>query len=60
MANSDFELQEETLNIYVILRGKVKEQFLDIKDETGLTNNTEIMRLLIGEYYKTITATTEE
>jgi len=42
--------QEEVLDIRLRLEGEVKERFLKIKEAKGLTNNTEVMRLIIKEY----------
>jgi hypothetical protein len=44
--------EEECLDIRVRLKGQVKDQFLDIKRNEGLTNNTEVLRLIINDYYK--------
>lgn len=40
----------EEIKINCILKGKVAERFLKIKELTGLKNNTEVIRLIIKEY----------
>ena len=42
--------ESEVLDIRLRLQGQVKAHFLQIKDAKGLTNNTEVLRLLINEY----------
>lgn len=42
---------EMVLDIRLRLKGKVKNRFLDIKRAKGLTNNTEVLRLVINEYF---------
>jgi hypothetical protein len=44
--------QEEILDIRIRLRGEVKDRFREIKRVKGLTNNTEVVRLIINEYYE--------
>ena len=39
--------ENKVLDIRLRLKGKVKKKFLDIKDALGLTNNTEVCRILI-------------
>ena len=39
------------LDIRLRLNGEVKRRFLKIKENLGLTNNTEVLRLIIKEYY---------
>ena len=39
--------EDKVLDIRLRLKGKVKRKFLDIKDVLGLTNNTEVCRLII-------------
>lgn len=46
MANED-----KVLDIRLTLKGKVKERFLALKDFKGLTNDTEVCRLIISEYF---------
>jgi hypothetical protein len=45
-------LEEEILDIRIRLRGEVKDRFREIKRVKGLTNNTEVVRLIINEYYE--------
>jgi len=40
------------LDIRLRLRGPVKNRFLEIKNAKGLTNNTEVLRLIINEYFE--------
>jgi len=49
MAN---EVQETQVDIRLRLKGQVKTRFLDIKKLLGLTNNTEVLRLIINEYFE--------
>lgn len=46
--------QRDVLSISLKLRGQIKTQFLEIKDAKGLTNNTEVCRLIINEYHELI------
>jgi len=39
------------LDIRVKLKGEVRTRFLLIKNAKGLTNNTEVLRLIINEYF---------
>ena len=39
------------LDIRVKLKGEVRTRFLQIKKAKGLTNNTEVLRLIINEYF---------
>lgn len=43
---------EKVLDIRVRLTGEVKTRFLEIKNAKGLTNNTEVLRLIINEYFE--------
>ena len=43
---------EQVLDIRLRLNGQVKTRFLEIKRAKGLTNNTEVLRLIINEYYE--------
>jgi len=43
---------EQELEIKVKLEGEAKDMFLEIKAATGLTNNTEVLRFIINNYYK--------
>jgi len=45
-------MTEEVLDIRLRLQGQVKERFLEIKSALGLTNNTEVLRLIINEYFE--------
>jgi hypothetical protein len=40
------------LDIRVKLKGEVRTRFLRIKNAKGLTNNTEVLRLIINEYFE--------
>ncbi|MEM4712965.1 MAG: hypothetical protein QXQ61_00270 [Candidatus Bathyarchaeia archaeon] len=40
------------LDIRVKLKGEVRNRFLRIKSAKGLTNNTEVLRLIINEYFE--------
>jgi len=42
--------EEKVLDIRLRLNGQIREQFLKIKRAKGLTNNTEVLRLIINEY----------
>jgi hypothetical protein len=42
----------EVLDIRLRLNGEVKSRFLEIKKAKGLTNNTEVLRLVINEYFE--------
>jgi hypothetical protein len=44
--------EESILDIRLRLTGQAKERFLKIKTSKGLTNNTEVVRLIINEYYE--------
>ena len=43
--------EDEVIQIRLTLRGKVKDRFLALKDFKGLTNDTEVCRLIISEYF---------
>jgi hypothetical protein len=43
--------EREVLDIRLRLNGEVKTRFLEIKRAKGLTNNTEVLRLIINEYF---------
>lgn len=43
---------KKVLDIRLRLTGQIKDRFLDIKTAKGLTNNTEVLRLIINEYFK--------
>ena len=40
------------LDIRLRLSGQAKTRFLEIKSAKGLTNNTEVLRLVINEYFE--------
>lgn len=44
--------EHEVLDIRLMLQGEVKDRFLKIKNKKKLRNNTEILRLIINEYYE--------
>jgi hypothetical protein len=43
---------EPVLDIRLRLSGQIKDRFLKIKTAKGLTNNTEVLRLIINEYFE--------
>jgi antitoxin component of RelBE/YafQ-DinJ toxin-antitoxin module len=45
-------LREEIVDIRIRLVGEVKDRFQKIKRRSGLTNNTEVLRLVINYYYE--------
>jgi hypothetical protein len=46
------KMSSEVLDIRLRLNGQVKDRFLEIKTAKGLTNNTEVLRLIINEYFE--------
>ena len=44
--------ENEVLDIRLRLNGEIKQRFLKIKQAKGLTNNTEVLRLVINEYFE--------
>jgi len=44
--------KRQVLDIRLRLNGEVKTRFLEIKRAKGLTNNTEVLRLVINEYFE--------
>jgi len=44
--------EQEVLDIRLKLEGDVAQRFLEIKKAKGLKNDTEVLRLIINEYYK--------
>jgi len=44
--------EEKVLDIRLRLSGQVREQFVEIKRAKGLTTNTEVLRLIINEYFE--------
>lgn len=45
-------MEKQKIDIRVKLTGKVKDHFLVIKEAEGLTNNTEVLRVIINDYYR--------
>ena len=45
------EKEEKLVKINCLLKGQIAEKFLQIKKRKGLTNNTEVIRLTIIEFY---------
>lgn len=43
--------ESQALEIHVILKGKVKNRFLEIKRFKGLTDD-EVLRLIVNEYFE--------
>lgn len=50
--NVDEMVEATILDIRIRLIGEVKDHFLKIKNAKGLTNNTEVLRLIINEYFE--------
>lgn len=44
--------KRQVLDIRLRLNGEAKTRFLEIKRAKGLTNNTEVLRLIINEYFE--------
>jgi len=44
--------KEEVLDIRLRLKGEVKTRFLEIKNALGLTNDTEVLRVVISKYFE--------
>ncbi len=44
--------KKRVLDIQQTLNGQIKDRFLEIKSAKGLTNNTEVLRLIINEYFE--------
>lgn len=42
---------EETVDLRVVLEDEAAKQFLEIKKELGLSQNTEVIRAVINRYY---------
>jgi hypothetical protein len=42
----------DKMDIRGFIYGKTKKQFIEIKEDAGLENNTEAMRYIISAYYK--------
>lgn len=45
-------VEEEIVDIRVKLFGEVRDRFQRIKRRSGLTNNTEVVRFIINDYYE--------
>jgi len=45
------ETGEKIVKINCLLHGEIAERFTKIKELKGLANNTEVIRLLISEFY---------
>mgnify|MGYP000153168460 CR=1 FL=1 len=52
--------QNEVLDIRLRLNGRSKQRFLEVKAAKGLTNNTDVLRLVINEYYERLLKRPEE
>jgi hypothetical protein len=52
----DLEGEERTkiIQIHTTLRGKAAHQFLEIKEATGLENETEVFCAIAADYYKKV------
>jgi len=48
------------VKVYLRLSGEIKDRFLRIKEDKGLKNDTEVLRLIITEYYKKFFASDEK
>jgi hypothetical protein len=44
--------KKQVLDIEVTLSGQVKDKFLEIKRGKGLTDDAEVLKLIINEYFK--------
>lgn len=47
----------EEINVRVEFIGEMAEKFKKVKDHLGVTNNTEVLRILINKEYSEITKT---
>jgi hypothetical protein len=45
-------LENQKVDIRIVLVGKVANHFLKIKETEGLENNTEVLRAIINDYYR--------
>lgn len=45
--------EEKLVKINCLLHGESAEKFLAIKDFKGIENNTEVIRSLIADFYRT-------
>lgn len=46
--------EEKLVKLNCLLQGEVAAKFAKIKEAKGLTNKTEVIRLLISEFYATL------
>ena len=44
--------KDETVRIAINLKQKIRDQFLEIQDDLGITNRTDVLRFLIKWYHK--------
>jgi hypothetical protein len=44
--------KKQVFDMEVTLSGRVKDKFLEIKRARGLTEDTEVIKLVINEYFK--------
>jgi len=44
--------EQEVLDIRLKLEGDIAQRFLAIKKAKGLKNDTEVLRLIINEYFR--------
>ncbi len=51
--------QEKIVKLNCLLTGDVANKFLAIKEEKGLENKTEVIRLIVSETYKNLTKAKE-
>lgn len=52
MTSGDLVTEEKTITIGLDLKGKLKNQFKEIKEHLGVESNTEALRFLINRYYR--------
>ena len=45
-------LMENDVQVRVIFKGKMAEKFKAIKDQLGVENNTEVLRILLNREYE--------
>lgn len=48
--------ENETLKIAVELKGDIKRKYEEIKNAKGIKQHSDLVRLLIAEYYLTLEA----
>jgi len=46
------KMAEEIVKLNCVLKGDVAKKFLVIKNQVGLSSNTETIRLMISEFFK--------